>query len=294
MKKGIMYVFGCYVLWGLFPLFWKLFDAIPPLYTLSARIVWSLVFCILVLMVCKQTQALVPYLKNFKLMFRILLVGITISINWGIYIWAVNNDRILDASLGYFMNPLIVVLMGAVIFREKLSWLEWTAVGLAALGVAYSVIQSGIFPYVALIIGGSMAIYGVLKKNLTIDGQASTTLETLVIAPFALSFVIFTEINHTGAIGHMHGWEYLLLPLMGVVTVIPLLLFARGVREIPYSLTGMLIYVNPTLQLLIGIGYGEAFTKIDAVTFGFIWAGLILFLIASTLKMKRVEKKVGV
>lgn len=293
MKKGIIYVLSCYILWGLFPVFWKLFDNLNPLYILSSRIVWSLIFCILLLIAGKKLQTLLPYLKNFKLMQRMIWIGITISINWGVYIWAVNSDRILDASLGYFINPLIVVLMSAVIFKERLSCLEWTAIGFAALGVTYSVIQSGIFPYVALIIGGSMAIYGALKKKLSIDGQVSTTLETLVVVPFALLFVGYADFNHIGAIGNITGWSYLLLPMMGIVSVIPLLLFAHGVKEIPYSLTGMLIYVNPTLQLLIGILYDEEFNVTDMVTFGFIWVGLILFVIASTLKIKRLEQKIG-
>ena len=190
-----------------------------------------------------------------------------VSINWGSYIWAVNNNHILEASLAYYMNPIITILMGFACFKEKLNKNQWISVVIAFIGVMIPIIRYGQVPYLAVIIGGSFAIYGAIKK------------------------MVKAEINGIGAIGVIHNpMQFLLLPLAGIITAVPLLLFAQGIKSTPYSLAGILMYVNPALQLLIGvILYKEKFTAINAITFGFIWIALIIFLMSNMDISKKTE-----
>lgn len=282
MKKSGIYVLLCYILWGLLPIFWKLLSDLNPIYILCSRIVWALVFCFIILCFKKEIYIIADVLKNKRLFIYLAMCGVFLTINWGSYIWAVNTGHVLDASLAYFINPIISVILGFVIYKERLKPLQWTAVVIAFIGILIPIIQDGTIPYIALVIGGSFSLYSAAKKNIAISSEASNFIETLAVVPLALIGIIIFELKGMGAIGNMEGLELLLLPLSGVVTSVPLLFFAAGIKNISMSLSGILMYINPTLQFLVGvILYNEGLTISDIITFLFVWLALILFVISS-------------
>lgn len=278
MKKNLFYVLLAYTLWGLFPIFWKQLSAVSPIYVLATRLVWSLVFCLLLAVLRRSTGVLRELLKNKRLVGRLTLCGITITLNWGLYIAAVSAGHIIEGSLAYFMCPIFSVLMGCIFYREKLDKLQWIAVALATLGVLIPVLRYGKVPVYALGIGLSFAVYSALKKKITLKSELSMVMETLPLVPFALLYIVWQETHGGGCSAVLSGWQYLLLPLSGVFTSVPLLLFARGVPHMPLSLSGVVMYLNPVLQLMVGvIIYHEEFTVTNAITFGFVLAAVLLF-----------------
>ena len=220
-----------------------------------------------------------------------MLSGIVISINWGVFIWAVSNNHILDSSLAYYMNPILVILIGTLLFREKLTRMQWLAVAVTFTGLVITIIRYRQIPWIALVIGGSFAIYGALKKTVKTDALVSTFVETLTTAPLFLVLVIWMEFQGMGAIGAMQGWQWLLLPAAGIVSTVPLLFFSSGVKTTPMTLSGILMYINPTLQFLVSVVlYHETFTVTHAILFGFVWSGLVLYLISGFLKDRKREE----
>lgn len=278
-KAGIILVTATYVLWGCLPVFWKILEDVPALYILCARVVWSLIFCVVYLTVRKKWARIREILKDRKVVFRCGLCGAVICINWGSYIWAVNNGHLLDSSFGYYMNPILVVLLGVLCFRERLSVREWAAVALTGAGVLYMVVRSGTVPVLAIVIGGSFAVYGMIKKGLVLGSDESLFLETLLVSPFALAYMVYAEAIGAGAGGILSGIQWGLLPAAGIITAVPLLIYAAGVKKIPFYLTGILMYLNPTIQFLMGLFlFGETVNADKLVSFAFIWAGIILML----------------
>ena len=293
LKKGPLCVLTCYVLWGLLPVFWKTLAAVDSVYVLACRILWSLLLVAGVLLARRRFSAVRAVLGDRRELLMLVLAGIFICINWGVFIWAVNNGHMLDSSLAYYMNPILSILLGTLFFREKLTRLQWLAVGVTFTGLVVTVIRYGKIPWIALIIGGSFAIYGALKKGVRCEAAASMFFETAVLAPFALAFVLWAESRGTGAIGVLHGWQWLLLPVAGLVTTVPLLFFAYGIKETPMSLSGILMYINPTLQLLMSVLlFHEEFTLTHAILFGFVWTGLALYLISGMRNRKQKETTV--
>ncbi len=281
MRKGMFTVAACYLAWGVLTIYWKLLGAVNSYYILASRIVWSFVFCLLILGATGKLKDVKKVVcdKNHKPLLLTMLAGVVVCINWGSYIIAVHTGHIVQSSLGYYINPLLVIILSTICFHEKLHKLEWFSITLAATGVAIMVIVCGEIPYLALIIGGSFAVYGAIKKIANVDAEVSLAIETATVLPFALLFVVISEMQGTGAIGYLHGWQFILLPLAGIITSVPLLLFGYGVRKIPYSMVGILQYVNPTMQLLIGVLlYGESFTRAHGITFVFIWLAVIFFM----------------
>ena len=277
-KKSILQVVAAYVLWGIFPVFWKLLAELNAFYVLASRIVWSAVFCFLLIVVTKKTEELKAVLADRYFRKTLMCSGIAIAVNWGIYIYAVNSGHILDASLAYYMNPLMVIALGFFLFREKLAVRQWLAIGIAALGILVAVIAYGEFPLFAIIIGSSFAIYGAIKKNVKCNGLISTFIEAAFLTPFALLYILWAEMGAAGAVGTLEGMQFLLIPMSGIVTSIPLLLFSVGVAKVSMSLTGILMYINPTLQLLIGVLlYHETFDFAKAIMFVCVWIGVVLF-----------------
>ena len=196
--------------------------------------------------------------------------GCVITVNWGVYIWATAHGHLLDASLAYYMNPILAILLGTVVFREKLSGLQWLAVAVTFTGLVITVIRWKQVPWIALIIGGSFAVYGALKKKVRSDAAVSTFMETLTVAPLSLIVIFWMEARGTGAVGLLEGWRWLLLPASGVVTTVPLLFYAAGMKTTPMTLSGILMYINPTMQLLLSVLlYQEEFTATHAILFGF-------------------------
>ena len=291
MKRGPLYVLTCYILWGVLPVFWKLLAAVDSLYVLAGRIVWSLVFISAILAVRRGFGAVRAVLGDRRELGRLALAGIFVCVNWGSYIWAVNSGHMLDASLAYYMNPILAILLGTVVFRERLTGLQWLSVAVTFTGLVITILRYRQIPWVALIIGGSFAVYGAIKKGVHAESGVSVFFETLVLSPFALVFMAAAEVRGAGAVGVLHGWQWL-LPAAGVVTTVPLLFFAKGIKSTPMTLSGILMYINPTLQLLLSVLlYREAFTTTHAILFGFVWSGLALYLLSSLLRERKYKKE---
>ena len=278
MNRSTLQVLGCYILWGLLPVFWKLLAGVNSAYVLAQRIVFSCVFCAAVILLRKWAAAAVAILRDKKQRGRYLLCGVLITVNWGVYILTVASGRILEASLAYYMNPLFSVVIGALVFKERLSVLQWVSVGLACIGVGYSVAVYGSVPYLAVIIGLSFALYGALKKGIKAESEVSICMETLSMLPLAVLFILYAQFSGLTTYASLSGGEMALLVLSGIVTSVPLILFAGGIKGTSMTVSGILMYVNPTLQLLLGVfAYGEEFTRANAVTFAFVWLAVILF-----------------
>lgn len=279
-KQGIIFVTAAYILWGCLPIFWKTLEDVPSLYILCARVVWSLIFCVAYL-TCRRKWARVREIfKDRNTLLRCALAGVVVCVNWGSYIWAVNNGHLIDSSFGYYMNPILVVLLGVLCFRERLTKREWAAVLLTGAGVLYMVVRSGTVPVLAVVIGGSFAVYGMIKKGLAIDSEESLFLETFFVSPAALVYMIYAELCGNGAYGVLCGLQWGLLPLAGIITAVPLLIYSAGVKKIPFYLTGILMYLNPTIQFLMGVFlYKEAINTDKLFAFVFIWAGVVLMMV---------------
>ena len=289
MNKETINVLGCYILWGLLPVFWKLLSGVNSVYVLAQRIVFSCLFCFLVIVFKKHGSDLKAIFRDKKELRTYLLCGILITINWGVYILTVATGKILEASLAYYMNPLFSVLIGALFFKEKLSPLQWVSIGLAFIGVMISVIGYGHVPYLAIIIGLTFALYGAFKKGIKADSEVSICMETVSVLPIALIFIAYAQISGFTTYESLSGLEILLLIATGAVTSIPLMLFAKGIKKTSIVTSGILMYINPTLQLLLGVlVYNEAFTKTNGITFAFVWCAVILFVYDS---LKKHNKK---
>lgn len=291
-NRGPLCVLGCYVIWGVLPIFWHMLAAVDALYVLSARIVASVAFLLVLLAARRRLGTVVEACRDRGQMVRMMLSGVFICINWGVYIWAVNGGHALDASLAYYMNPILAVVLGTAVFGERLSPLQWLSVAVTFAGIVVTVVGHGQFPWMALVIGGSFAVYGAVKKGVRAEAEVSVLVETLTLAPFALAYLLWAEARGTGAVGVLSGWQWLLLPLSGIATTVPLLFFARGIKTTPMSLSGILMYVNPTLQFLVSVAvFREKFTAAYGVLFGFVWSGLELYLAAGFLRRRRERKE---
>ncbi len=287
MNKSSFSVLGCYVLWGLLPIFWKLLANVDSVYVLAQRVLFSCIFCLAIILLKKNGSSVKNILKSKTERRRYFVCGILISINWGVYILTIAMGKILEASLAYYMNPLFSVVIGALIFKEKLSAVQWISVGLALVGVMISVIAYGNVPYLAIIIGLSFALYGAMKKTIKAESDVSICMETMSVLPLAIVFIAYAQLSGYTTFSSLSNAEMLLLAASGAVTSIPLMLFAKGIRKTSITTSGILMYINPTLQLLVGVLiYNEVFTKMNAITFAFVWAAVILFVLDSLRKHK--------
>lgn len=288
MKKGTIYVTLSYVLWGLLPVFWKLLADVDSFYVLACRVVFSLVVSAALLPLLGEARRAKDALKNKRLVGLMLCCGLLISFNWGVLIYCVAAERVLDVSLAYYINPLLAILVGFICFREKLSAAQWIACAIAAAGVAAPMVMAGEFPILAVLCGLSFAVYGAVKKVADIPGELSTFMETLLVVPFAVAFIIYCEANGGPvASGQLSGWRLLLLPAAGAVTFLPVYLYSAGIRTTSMGLSGVLMYINPTLQLLIGLLYGETLGTDMLVTFACVWIATAIYLISGAKSRKR-------
>mgnify|MGYP003576783427 CR=1 FL=1 len=278
-RKGLAITAGTFFLWGVVPLYWHLLKAVPSLQIIAHRIVWSAVL-VLGWLLLKNGPS---WWRQISAQPRALpLLGISsllIAFNWGLYIWAVNAGHVVETSLGYFINPLINVVLGVLVLRERLSPAQWVAVALALLGVAWLTLQSGSPPWIALGLRFSSGLYGLERKLISVDPVAGLGVESAYLVLPALAFVVWGELGHGGGFVHGFGWKNdLLLVFGGVVTAVPLIGFAYGVRRIPLSIVGLLQYIAPTIQLLIGVlVFKEAFGPERMIGFAAIWLGLLIF-----------------
>ena len=282
---GSLKVLACYLMWAFLVLYWPLFGAMDPLAVLSFRIIFSMLFCLIVMLILGQGPAILALMKDKRQMLFLLLAGITITINWGGYIIAVMTGRVIDASLAYYMYPIFSIVLGFFIYNERLRPLQWVAFALAILGVTVPIVAYGKLPVFAIIIGTSFAFYGAIKKQITASGMLSIFMETFLVVPVALIYLV--------AFSHLEGLgvrEYLLIPTMGVATTVPLIFFAVGMKDTSLSVAGVLMYVNPTIQLLLGVFVmGETFTTTHAWMFAFVWSGVALFLTDGFRERKKTE-----
>ena len=280
MNIESLYLLLSYVLWGLMPIFWKQLTEVSALYILMSRIFWSFIFCTFILYLKKDMKSILHVFKNKKEFLLLFLAGILISTNWGLYIVAVNSGKILETSLAYYLSPIFSIFLGVVFYKEKLNKLQWLAVGLAIIGVAISFFAYGKLPLMGLLLCFSFGFYGLIKKNVIANSDTTIVIETLVLLPVTLVYILFSEINGTGAIGTISNWKLILLPIAGVLTSLPLLLFSKGIKKTPFTLAGIINFASPTLSLLIGVFlYNENFTNTHIITFIFIWSAAIFYIL---------------
>lgn len=284
-KQGIFFGLAAYVLWGILPVYWKALELVSPFEILSSRFMWSCVFVFLLIIFQKKWPLFAKEVKqvfsNVKTGAAMAAAGITISFNWGTFIWAVNNGHIVETSMGYYINPLVSILFAVVFLRERLDKMQLAAITCAFIGVASMVYSFGKIPWVSLTLAFTFALYGLLKKILPVSALTSIMLETLLITP--LAFVYEYSLWQQGVSFYASGNLQVIMMLTGagVVTAIPLLLFTAGARLLPLKIIGFLQYISPTLTLLIGIFvYNEAFTASHLLAFGWIWAALLLFIVS--------------
>lgn len=278
MPKGIWNALGAYVLWGLLPVYWKWLKAVPAPQLLSHRIVWSCLSLLVVILIWRQGQSFRAKILNAKVLGIYLIAALLIGFNWLTYVWAVNAGYIIETSLGYFINPLFSVLLGVIFFRERLRIGQWLALTLAASGVIYLAVLYGSLPWIALTLTFTFGLYGLVKKIAPLNSLEGLTLETGILFLPALGYLIYNELSGQGAFRHGGTATDLLLIGAGVATTIPLLLFANAARSIPLSLVGIMQYLAPTLQFLLGVFvYQEPFSPTQLIGFGIIWVALLLF-----------------
>ncbi|GGA63535.1 EamA family transporter RarD [Ornithinibacillus halotolerans] len=280
-RIGVVYAVFAYVVWGFLPIYWKLLDHVPAGQILAHRIIWSFAFMILILLIVRKWNGFIreckAILQDKKKWMSITLASLVISLNWLTYIWAVNSEHILEASLGYYINPLVSILLAIIVLKEKLTKSQTVSVLLAGLGVLYLTISYGVFPWVSIILAVTFALYGLFKKVVDIPAMYGLTIETLIVTPIALLYLLFLPTN-TFTFQEISSNQLLLIG-SGIMTAVPLLLFASGARRIPLAMVGFLQYIAPTFMLLIGIFvYGETFTKEHLIAFSMIWLALVIYL----------------
>lgn len=282
MNPGVLYAALAYTAWGLLPIFFKQLASVNAFEVVLHRMVWSLIFLLCVLAVLRRWGWLRQVARQPRVLLAFGISALLLSANWSVYVWAVQNAHVLDASLGYFILPLVNVALGFVFLRERPRRGQWLAVAVAAAGVLWLTLQAGRLPWVALLLAATFGIYGLLRKLATLGALEGLTLETLLLFPFAVGLLAWGAWQGQGALVQANpvtlGW----LLLAGPITAIPLLLFAAGARRIPLATLGILQYISPSLQILLGVWlYGEAFEPARAIGFYLIWTALLLYSVDS-------------
>jgi len=271
--KGIFYAVIAYLTWGLLPLFWKLLENVPSVDILAHRILWSSVFTMAFCLAMKRSY-LKKYFSSLKSLAALLITGILVSTNWGVYIYAVVSGQIIEASLGYFINPLVSIVLGMIFLGEKLNKIQLAAFMLAMVGVGYQTINYGHFPWIAIILAVTFGVYGLMKKKMSYDSMTALAIETTIIAPIAIAYLIFWDKPYT-----IHNFsETILLILAGIVTAVPLYWFGMAAIKINLYAIGFLQYLAPSMKLFLGVFlFNETFSTTHTVSFSLIWAGLALY-----------------
>lgn len=279
MYKAYATLLGGYIGWGLFPLYWQLLVQVSPYEVTLHRIIWSVpVLVLLVHPGKKRHQAFLTALKSRSEIKILVLTAILITFNWGLYVWAVSHARVVEASLGYFLSPLLNILSGIFLFNERLSKLKWLAIAFAVAGVTYYVISQGVLPWISIGVGFSFAAYGALRKKIETGAIVGLYTETLIMMPFALAGILILQLTHQAAFTNLStsidGW----LILSGLVTVIPLALFTIGSKQLPMTNVGIMFFLTPSMQFLIGVFVlAETLNPDKLIAFIIIWAGLIIY-----------------
>ena len=277
-RRGLILGALAYTLWGTFPLYWTLLEPGGAVEILAHRIVWSLLTMVLILVLWHRVDQLKALLRDRRKLLLISGAAVVISVNWGGYIWGVNNGRVVETSLGYFINPLVTVLMGVLVLGERLRRLQWVAMGMAFVAVVVLAIDYGRPPWVALVLAFSFGTYGLLKKQAGVGAVESITLETLVLAPVAMAYVGFLVATSSSNFGS-HGLGHaLLFTTTGIITAIPLMLFGAAAIRVSMVSLGLLQYLAPTIQFALGIlVFEEAMPASRWIGFGLVWVALVMF-----------------
>jgi len=287
MNKGLLYSAAAYGIWGFLPVLLKILQSVPAFQITAHRVVW----CFLFLLILAASQGQLITLKAAVTRRNLLVYSLTallLAVNWLVFVWAVNAGFIVDSSLGYFINPLISVLLGVIFLRERLRPLQWLPVGLVAAGVVYLTFSHGGLPWIALVLALTFASYGLVKKVAPLEALPGVAMETGVMSIAALGYLLFEEGRHAGSFGHAGLSTSLLLVVAGIASAVPLLLFSAGTRRAPLSVVGLLQYISPTLQFLCGVYlYGEPFDHTRLVGFAIIWLALLVFTGESLLEKRR-------
>jgi chloramphenicol-sensitive protein RarD len=277
---GTIYALAAFISWGLLPIYWKLLKQLPSAEIVAHRVFWSFIFVSGLLLVKKQWTALKHAISVKKNRIPLLLSALLISVNWVLYIWAVNSNHIVEASMGYYISPLFSVFLGILVLRERLNFWQYLALFLATSGVLI----------ITVALAFSFGLYGLAKKVVPVDSLIGLGLETLLVSPFCLAYLTVKQYHGTGALGTISPTITMLLIFSGVVTALPLLWFARATKLIPLSRVGFLQYASPTLMLVIGvILFKESFTTVHLVSFGCIWGALILYSLSHTSFLKNLQ-----
>jgi chloramphenicol-sensitive protein RarD len=290
---GLIFGLSAYILWGLFPLYWPLLKPASAYEIVAHRAVWTLLFCLVVLAFHKKLRHTISQLRNTRTLLGLAATSALISVNWIVYIWATNSGHVVEASLGYYINPLVIIAFGVLLLKEKMRMGQWVAVGIATTGVAVLTIDYGRLPWIALALALSWGSYGVIKKVLGLGALEGLTIETMLsLIPYA-TFLIFLESQGTGQFGHSWGLSLLLLSA-GAITAIPLLLFNGSTTRLPYTVIGLLQYITPTIQFSIGVWIRhEAMPTARWIGFIFIWLALVTLAIDLVRSTRAVDNSVA-
>lgn len=277
VNKGVWTTIGAYVMWGVLPIYWKFLQEVPSGQILAHRIVWSFLFILLVLRWTNQWKEFGYALRHRATRNAFMLNGFIVSANWFVYIWAVNHGYIIEASLGYYINPLVSMVLGVLVFRESLNRVQWMAVGIASIGVLVLTLGYGTFPWISFVLASTFGFYGMVKKRRPLASTVSLGIETLAVVPVALLF-LGNQVVTDNIAYNMSPVIWIALLGTGVVTALPLLLFGYGAQHLPFTLVGFLQFIAPTLSLIIGVVmYHEPFTAYHIFAFTCIWLAIFFF-----------------
>jgi chloramphenicol-sensitive protein RarD len=290
---GLIFGLSAYLLWGLFPLYWPLLKPASAYEIVAHRAIWTLIFCLVVLAFHKKLRQTISQLRKPKIFFGLLATSALISVNWIVYIWATNSGHVVEASLGYYINPLVIIAFGVLLLKEKMRIGQWVAVGIATLGVAILTIDYGRLPWIALALAISWGSYGVIKKVLDLGALEGLTIETMLSFIPYLVFLLILENNGTGQFGHDLRLSLLLLSA-GAITAIPLLLFNGSTTRLPYTVIGLLQYITPTIQFSIGVWIRhEEMPTARWAGFAIIWCALIALAIDLVRSSRAVDNRIA-
>lgn len=288
LRQGILFALSAYGMWGLFPVYFKAVEHISPFEVVAHRVIWSMVFLGLFILLTGRWQALVNTLRQSRIVKGLILSSLFVSGNWLVFIWAVGDNRILETSLGYFINPLVSMVLGMIFLGERMRPGQWLAIALAATGVLYQLIQLGTLPWVAFVLAGSFGTYGLLRKKITVDPFSGLMIETLLLTPLALGYLLWLGWEGSLVFGNTGLNEALLLMAAGVITSLPLISFAAGTKRLTLTLNGLLQYSAPSITFVLAIAvYDEPMDINRLITFAFIWAGLALFSVEGIWRSKQ-------
>ncbi len=293
-RLGAAYALGAFFLWGISPLYFKAVDQVPIFEVLAHRILWSVIFLFLLLTAGRRWALLRAALREPRTLTMLMLSTLVVSVNWFFFIWAIANDRVLESSLGYYINPLVNVLLGTIFLRERLTKWQMVAVGLAAIGVLNLTLQVGTLPWVSLLLASTFGIYGLIRKTIKVESVDGLFVETSIVLPLAVGYLVYLAINGQAAFGSLDLQTDLLLIAAGLVTAIPLIWFTSGARRLNYSTVGLFQYLAPTCQFLLAVlAFGEAFTWAHVVTFSCIWTALAIYSTQSWMVARRQRSAIA-